>query len=135
MDKSNEVLALADTVIASIKGYVASQMHAIRQRLETFGQRIDATEERLLQLGKRDPVMSKGDVGPAGPQGPQGERGDKPAHRWEGTALAFENPDGSFDDPPIELRGPKGEPGVTQIIAAPGIGIASPASAYFPQGW
>lgn len=51
-----------------------------------------------------------GDVGPKGPKGPKGDKGDVgpiPAHKWDGTRLAFEKPNGKFGRA-IELRGPGG---------------------------
>ena len=47
----------------------------------------------------------KGDTGATGPQGPQGTA---PEHKWAGTKLAFQNPDGSWADPVnliLERRG------------------------------
>lgn len=38
----------------------------------------------------------------------QGPVGNMPAHAWNGTALAFERPDGSFDAP-VDLKGEPGE--------------------------
>ena len=46
----------------------------------------------------------KGDTGATGPQGPQGTA---PEHKWAGTKLAFQNPDGSWADP-VNLIGAQG---------------------------
>lgn len=46
----------------------------------------------------------KGDTGATGPQGPQGTA---PEHKWAGTKLAFQNPDGSWADP-VNLIGAPG---------------------------
>ena len=43
----------------------------------------------------------KGDTGATGPQGPQGTA---PEHKWAGTKLAFQNPDGSWADPVTSLE-------------------------------
>lgn len=37
------------------------------------------------------------------------EKGDIPAHRWEGTSLQFENPNGSWGEE-VDLKGEKGNP-------------------------
>lgn len=42
--------------------------------------------------------------------GPKGEKGDTPKHRWKGTKLQFEKPDGSWGDM-VELLGPEGKKG------------------------
>lgn len=49
-----------------------------------------------------------GDDGPAGPASTvPGPKGDKPVHTWTGTALSFENSDGS-PGVAIDLKGPEG---------------------------
>lgn len=59
--------------------------------------------------------------GPPGPPGPpgingigipglQGPRGPMPEHRWEGTKLSFQKPDGEFGEY-VDLQGPPGEKG------------------------
>lgn len=53
-----------------------------------------------------------GRVGETGIKGPRGEVGPAPAHRWKGTKLSFENPDGSFSAP-VELKGETGGRGMT----------------------
>lgn len=69
--------------------------------------------------GAAGPKGPRGEQGPTGPQGPQGERGekgeqgekgDKPRHKWIGTKLQFENPDGTWGKA-IDLQGAKGDPG------------------------
>jgi hypothetical protein len=60
-----------------------------------------------------------------GAVGPQGE---KPAHEWEGTALRFENPDGTWGDP-VDLKGQTGDPG----LAGPE-GPEGPVGPEGPQG-
>lgn len=42
--------------------------------------------------------------------GPKGEKGDTPKHRWKGTKLQFEKPDGSWGDM-VELIGAPGKKG------------------------
>lgn len=48
-----------------------------------------------------------GEVGPAGPPGPKGDPGPTPRHKWNGTKLSFEDPDGKFSRA-VDLRGPGG---------------------------
>lgn len=51
--------------------------------------------------GKQGPKGEKGEPGPQGipgSRGHQGAKGDKPSHKWVGTQLQFENPDGSWGD-------------------------------------
>ena len=55
----------------------------------------------------------KGDKGDQGiPGGPPGPKGDKPAHKWSGTSVAFENPDGTTGSY-VNLVGPTGAAGST----------------------
>lgn len=58
-------------------------------------------------LGLQGRQGEPGPVGEPGPIGPQGERGPLPRHKWNGTRLAFENPDGSFGRS-VQLQGPGG---------------------------
>lgn len=66
--------------------------------------------------GDTGPQGDRGDQGKQGPkgepgkQGPKGPKGDTPDHRWEGTALRFEKPDGTWGEL-TQLRGPKGRGG------------------------
>lgn len=90
--------------------------------------------------GAQGPAGKDGDRGPMGLQGPQGEpgktgpKGDKPAHAWEGTALKFENPDGSWSAP-VDLKGKdgagtgRGSRGVSTFT-----GLTDAPSSYSGQG-
>ena len=79
-----------------------------------------------------------GDRGPRGEAGPQGERGPAgpmPAHRWKGTQLQFERPDGQWGEA-VDLKGERGRDGiggggvVQQVTGGSGSG-----NSYFPSGW
>lgn len=58
------------------------------------------------QGAKGDPGP-KGDSGDIGPAGPVGADGLPPEHEWQGTALRFKEPDGSWGQA-VDLRGPAG---------------------------
>lgn len=68
------------------------------------------------QPGPAGPAGATGERGPQGPQGepgppgPPGEKGDMPRHKWTGTKLQFEKPDGTWGKA-VDLQGPKGDPG------------------------
>ena len=72
-------------------------------------------ESPLILQGQKG---EKGDPGKAieGPRGPQGPKGDPgpvgpmPEHEWQGTALRFEKPDGSWGEA-IDLKGEPGKDG------------------------
>lgn len=49
-----------------------------------------------------------------GPIGPKGEKGNKPDHKWNGTKLAFELPNGEWGKY-VDLRGKSGSSGVSLI--------------------
>lgn len=65
------------------------------------------------ERGKRGYKGEQGRAGSPGVQGPKGDKGDKgdigpvPRHKWDGSRLAFEGPDGKFGRA-VELRGPGG---------------------------
>lgn len=73
---------------------------------------------------------AKGDTGPQGlkgDQGIQGPKGDKIAHKWQGTILKLENPDGTFETG-VDLRGLKGDKGDVGERGPQGIqGVQGPA--------
>ena len=52
---------------------------------------------------------AKGDTGAPGQDGVDGEPGERglsPGHRWDGTFLSIQNPDGTWPDQGINLQGP-----------------------------
>lgn len=61
---------------------------------------------RAGELGRAGLKGDKGD------QGDQGEVGPRPRHKWEGTRLSFEQPDGSFGRS-VNLLGPGGGRGAS----------------------
>lgn len=76
--------------------------------------------------GPQGPQGEKGATGDPGPKGDQGEKGEKgddgaqglpPEHEWQGTALRFKEPDGSWGQA-VDLRGPAGS-SATVPIATP----------------
>lgn len=72
-------------------------------------------------------VVDPDGVAEAGPPGPPGPM---PRHKWEGTALAFEQgPDGKQWGPSVDLEGPRGEPGTQTIVHAGGGSFPVPAAA------
>ncbi|MDP3106958.1 hypothetical protein [Hydrogenophaga sp.] len=70
---------------------------------------------------------AQGLQGEQGPPGPQGPKGDKPDHQWDGTALKFEKPDGTWG-PAVDLKGAPGRRGGGDGSAAP----AQPAAPTSP---
>lgn len=54
----------------------------------------------------------QGEPGPVGPRGPRGDTGPMPRHKWAGTKLSFENPDGSYG-PAVNLKGDTGARGMS----------------------
>lgn len=65
------------------------------------------------QGAKGDPGP-KGDSGDIGPAGPVGADGLPPEHEWQGTALRFKEPDGSWGQA-VDLRGPAGSSATVPI--------------------
>ena len=73
--------------------------------------------------GPQGPQGEKGATGDPGPKGDQGEKGEKgddgaqglpPEHEWQGTALRFKEPDGSWGQA-VDLRGPTGSSATVPI--------------------
>ena len=60
--------------------------------------------------GERGPRGEKGDKGDRGLQGLTGPQGPIPDHRWRGTEISFQNPDGTWDEF-VDLQGLQGEKG------------------------
>ena len=56
----------------------------------------------------------KGDTGDAGPAGADGAQGLPPEHEWQGTALRFKEPDGSWGQA-VDLRGAPGSSATVPI--------------------
>lgn len=79
----------------------------------------------------------QGPNGPNGAPGIQGPRGVGPKHRWLGTTLTFENPDGTWSEP-ADLKGPQGIQGPEGPIGQQGIegpvGQQGPRGEAGPQG-
>ena len=77
--------------------------------------------------GEKGDIGPKGETGTQGQKGDKGEKGDKISHKWIGTKLQLENPDGTFDSG-VDLKGSKGEKGDTGERGPQGIqGVQGPA--------
>jgi hypothetical protein len=106
--------------------------HAIDLKVETIAYPKLVELLATLKLPKDGEQGTIGKTGEPGPRGPQGLMGPMPLHKWvDDTKLAFEHPDGSFDDPPVELRGPPGPSG----IGGGGGTVVIQGNTYFPSGW
>lgn len=97
----------------------------------------DVSTDYWVKVGGKG---DKGDTGPAGPQGVggrdgapgiQGPQGVGPKHRWAGTTLSFENPDGTWATP-TDLKGPQGIQGPEGPIGPQG--IQGPVGQQGPRG-
>lgn len=62
------------------------------------------------EKGDRGDTGDRGPHGKTGDRGEKGEKGDKPDHEWQGTALRFEKPDGTWGES-VDLKGPAGKRG------------------------
>lgn len=69
----------------------------------------------------------KGDTGDAGPAGADGAPGLPPEHEWQGTALRFKEPDGSWGQA-VDLRGPQGESATVPVATSAVAGKVKPGS-------
>ena len=63
----------------------------------------------------------------AGGPGEKGDKGDKPGHKWSGTSLSIENPDGSWGTP-VDLKGEEGDPGTAKPATETTLGGVIPAT-------
>lgn len=70
------------------------------------------------ERGFKGDTGPKGDQGERGVQGLKGEQGEIPQHRWDGTKLSFQLPNGEWGEY-IELRGATGEDGETPQVPMP----------------
>jgi len=74
------------------------------------GERGEPGKQGVGIVGARGPAGVSGRQGLAGPKGDKGDKGDAgktPAHKWEGTRLSFEMPNGNFGRS-VDLLGPAG---------------------------
>lgn len=82
-------------------------------------------------VGPEGPPGPQGEPGPTGPQGEPGEPGAAgepglpPEHKWEGTALAFMQPDGEWGQL-VDLRGPTGSTATVPIATSEIAGKVKP---------
>ena len=67
----------------------------------------------------------KGDTGDVGPAGAAGAPGLPPEHEWQGTALRFKEPDGSWGQA-VDLRGPAGSSATVPIATSSTAGKVMP---------
>lgn len=81
----------------------------LTDRISAFTARIAAFEHKG-DVGAAGKDGADGARGPKGDRGPEGERGPAPQHEWDGTALRFREPDGSWGEL-VDLKGPKGTAG------------------------
>ncbi|OPZ05009.1 MAG: hypothetical protein BWZ09_01406 [Alphaproteobacteria bacterium ADurb.BinA305] len=56
-----------------------------------------------------------------------------PKHRWKGTQLQFERPDGEWGDA-VDLKGDPGRDGIGGVVQTSS-GAAGTGNSYFPSGW
>lgn len=73
----------------------------------------------------------QGEQGKPGPQGPRGAKGDVPKHKWKGTKLSFENPDGSFGIA-VDLKGDTGMRGMSGAGGGAGRGTRNDIGRAWP---
>ena len=98
------------------------------------------------KIGAKGEKGDKGDKGDTGPQGApgadgadgvQGVKGDMPAHKWNGTKLSFQDPDGEYGAE-VDLvgpAGPQGKQGIQGPQGEPGQqGEQGPQGEVGPQG-
>lgn len=69
----------------------------------------------------------KGDVGDTGPAGADGAPGLPPEHEWQGTALRFKEPGGSWGQS-VDLRGPAGASATVPVATTAIAGKVKPQS-------
>ncbi len=67
----------------------------------------------------------KGDTGATGPAGADGADGLPPEHEWQGTALRFKEPDGSWGQA-VDLRGPQGASATVPVATSTVAGKVKP---------
>lgn len=88
-----------------------------------------------VKIGAKGEKGDTGATGATGPQGPpgadgadgaQGPKGDMPGHKWTGTVLAFQDPDGEYADG-VDLVGPQGPAGPAGADGVQGVKGDMPA--------
>lgn len=70
---------------------------------------------KFVSLSKeKGPKGDKGDKGDTGKTGSKGDTGPAPEHKWRGTKLQFQQPDGSWGDL-VDLKGKDGKSGTSFV--------------------
>jgi hypothetical protein len=64
------------------------------------------------EKGPKGDKGDKGDSGKTGSKGDAGDTGPAPEHKWRGTKLQFQHPDGSWGDL-VDLKGKEGKGGTS----------------------
>jgi len=57
------------------------------------------------EKGDQGEKGEKGDKGDQGPKGDKGDTGPMPGHEWQGTAIRFQKPDGTWPSTWVDLKG------------------------------
>lgn len=83
------------------------EVDALKTKVAHAEQLINEQRSRLALAAKLPKKGEPGKRGDDGDPGPRGPKGDKPDHRWQGTKLAFEKPDGQWGQA-VDLRGASG---------------------------
>lgn len=66
------------------------------------------------EKGPKGDKGDKGDKGKTGSKGDTGDTGPAPEHKWRGTKLQFQHPDGSWGDL-VDLKGKEGKGGASFV--------------------
>ena len=63
------------------------------------------------EKGEKGDKGEKGEKGDKGEKGEKGDTGPMPGHEWQGTALRFQEPDGTWPSTWVDLKGDPGDVG------------------------
>lgn len=99
-----------DAAIAILR--LARKIEALEAEVKTFKEAERKRDlQRAVQAAKKPTPLPKGDKGDPGDKGDRGPPGPMPNHKWQGTKLSFQKPDGRYGLA-IDLQGPSGSGGV-----------------------
>ena len=125
---------LARQIVATTRGRSAAGV--ARQAIASLRPPEATASPQLARAGEDGAPGRDGKDGETGPEGPEGPPGPMPAHRWEGTALQFEQAPGGEWGKSVDLKGDPGRDGAGggTVIVGGGPGSGS-VNSYFPSGW
>ncbi len=116
-----------DAVLHALIAKRIDQLRIAQDNMHAAQEELRISQEALNR--EQGPKGEDGVDGKDGKDGEDGAPGKPPAHKWDGTKLALEKPDGKWGKA-VDLQGPPG--GVAVVTREV---EKAPSFSYMPAGW